>query len=65
MKSGNKEAVGKKLDDDMDAYWEKKAEKKTGEVVATTEGDDAVVMKTEVEGASEAATEGSTEAAAS
>jgi hypothetical protein len=36
MKSENKEVAAKKLDDDMDAYWEKKG--KTDESDADAEG---------------------------
>ena len=48
MKSGNKEMANKKLDDDMDAYWEKKGE-------VTTEGAGEADAKVEAaEGAEEA-----------
>ena len=38
LKSSNKEAAGKKLDEDMDEYWEKKGEKKDEAAVGENKG---------------------------
>jgi len=42
LKSANKEVAAKKLDEDMDAYWEKKGEAADagGEAVAAAEGEE-------------------------
>ena len=44
MKSENKEIAAKKLDEDMDAYWEKKgqaeASEEGGEEAVTAEGEE-------------------------